>query len=226
MSRVHPADRETREWHCPGVHVGPGTGEGEMQSFRPLQRWQGPWCRADHDRRGQINWLETLRYKHWFRTRFRVSCLHSLSLLYLDNERYADPLSWLAAATTGLNLSLCGLGPGDNAQVRDTDQWAPLTLLSGEVTGPRPGITVLKWSVITTNFTLLRPVPAPAMTDQFYQLFFNPITSPILFTVSMYNNCLEWHLECSNKTGCVRVTRQRLGETQRMCSNLRLEFPW
>ena len=194
-----------------------------MQSFRPLQRCQGPWCRDDQDRWRQINWLETLRYKHWFRTRFRVSCLHSLSLLYLDNERYADPLSWLDAATTGVYLSLCGLRPGDNAQ-----HW-PVTSdpsCSGEVTGPRPGITALKWSVITTNFTLLRPVPAPAMTDQFYQLFFNPITSPILFTVSMYNNCLEWHLECSNKTGCVRVTRQRLGETQRMCSNLRLEFPW
>ena len=25
-SAVHPAGRETREWHCPGVHVRPGTG--------------------------------------------------------------------------------------------------------------------------------------------------------------------------------------------------------
>ena len=191
-----------------------------MQSFRPLQRhavsqwgtralghsrvariWPG-------QRRGQINWVETLRYKHLFRTGI-PGFLFTLSLLYLDNELYADPLSGLAGSTvytTGLNLSLCGLSWGDNTGCRDTDQWPGLvTTLTppwvGEVRGPRPGITALKWSVITTNFTLLRPLSAPAMTDHFYQLFFNPITSPILFTVSMFNNCLEWHLECSNKTG-------------------------
>ena len=104
----------------------------------------------------------------------------------------------------------------------------PWPLLSGELgrsRGPARGLLISN-EVLLQLILLLRPVPAPAMTDQFYQLFFNPITYPILFTVSMYNNCLEWHLECSNKTGCVRVTRQRLGETQRMCSNLRLEFPW
>ena len=51
---------------------------------------------------------------------------------------------------------------------RDTDRWpglvtTPDPALSGgwgEVRGPRPGITALKWSVITTNFTLLRPLSA------------------------------------------------------------------
>ena len=91
--------------------------------------------------------------------------------------------------TTGLNLSLCGLWtiPGTLT--------SPGPSLTG-VTGPRPGITALKWNVITTNFTHLGPV-----TEHVYQLFFNPITAQILFTVSMLNYCLEWHLECSNKTG-------------------------
>ena len=112
-----------------------------MQSFRPLQRhavsqwgtralghsrvariWPG-------QRRGQINWVETLRYKHLFRTGI-PGFLFTLSLLYLDNELYADPLSGLAGSTvytTGLNLSLCGLSWGDNTGTLTSDQawWPP-----------------------------------------------------------------------------------------------------
>lgn len=158
-------------------------------------------ARSDQDSGDKlIERLETRRYKHLFRTRFRVSCLHSHC--YIWTMSYTLTLCPQAGATTGVNLSLCGLSSGDNTDNTDQGWWPGWPLLSGEVTGPRPGITALKWSVITTNFTLLRPVSAPAMTDHFYQLFFNPITSPILFTVSMLNNCLEWHLECSNKTGC------------------------
>lgn len=77
-----PETRARTQWHCPGS-------AGKMQSFRPLQRHTVNQCgtRAlvhswvarfwPGQRRGQINWLETLRYKHLFRTRFRVSCLHS-----------------------------------------------------------------------------------------------------------------------------------------------------
>ena len=94
-----------------------------MQSFRPLQRRQGLGAgltRTGGDRLTDWRPSDT-NIDLGLDSGFLVYTL-SLSLLYLDNERYADPLSWLDAATTGLNLSLCGLRPGDNAGVRDTDQ--------------------------------------------------------------------------------------------------------
>ena len=196
-----------------------------MQSFRPLQRHTVSQCGTRalvHSRvariwpgqkQGQINWLETLRYKHLFRTRFRVSCLHSHCYIWTMSftltlcPGWPGPPPVLTCHYVAELRVDTGQYPGAGTLTGDQAWWPPLTPpwvgAGGRSGGPARGLLLSNEVLLQLILPSLgrSQLSAPAMTDHFYQLFFNPITSPILFTVSMFNNCLEWHLECSNKTG-------------------------